>query len=128
MKKFRDLNSASADTSQVPQGPECAGQEVTSNDEAGTETGRNRRRFADRIVRRCHRICVHRFAAQPDGHDQQSFRRGHRPGDPPRVFALTVEVFCLCHGTNLRGEPKAPVHPTPDLVIVAGYNPGAFAH
>jgi len=38
-----------------------------------------------------------------------------------------AQVVCgQCHGTNLSGDPKAPVHPTPDLLIVAGYDPGAF--
>lgn len=27
---------------------------------------------------------------------------------------------------NLSGEPKRPVHPAPDLLIVAGYDRGAF--
>jgi mono/diheme cytochrome c family protein len=38
-----------------------------------------------------------------------------------------AQIVCgQCHGTNLSGEPKAPVHPTPDLLMVAGYDPGAF--
>jgi len=30
------------------------------------------------------------------------------------------------HGTNLSGDPKFPAHPSPDLLIVAGYDPAAF--
>lgn len=36
-------------------------------------------------------------------------------------------VICgQCHGTNLSGDPKFPVHPRPDLLVVAGYDLGAF--
>ena len=32
-----------------------------------------------------------------------------------------AQVICgQCRGTNLSGEPKAPVHPRPDLLVVAG--------
>jgi hypothetical protein len=38
-----------------------------------------------------------------------------------------AHVVCgQCHGTNLSGESKAPVHPTPNLLIVAGCDPGSF--
>ncbi|MGA2597449.1 MAG: c-type cytochrome [Bryobacteraceae bacterium] len=38
-----------------------------------------------------------------------------------------AQVVCgQCHGMNLSGEPKRPVRPTPDLLIVAGYDRGAF--
>ena len=38
-----------------------------------------------------------------------------------------AQVVCgQCHGTNLSGEPKRPVRPTPDLLIVAGYDRGDF--
>ncbi len=57
---------------------------------------------------------------------------GHNP--PPIDLGVSYEkgrhlaqILCgQCHGTNLSGEPKAPVHPTPDLLIVAGYAPGDF--
>jgi mono/diheme cytochrome c family protein len=36
-------------------------------------------------------------------------------------------VLCgQCHGTDLSGDLKAPVHPRPDLLVVAGYDHGAF--
>jgi cytochrome c5 len=38
-----------------------------------------------------------------------------------------ARIVCgQCHGTSLSGDPKAPGHPTPDLLIVAAYDPGAF--
>jgi mono/diheme cytochrome c family protein len=38
-----------------------------------------------------------------------------------------AQVVCgQCHGVNLSGEPKRPVRPAPDLLIVAGYDRGAF--
>ncbi len=38
-----------------------------------------------------------------------------------------AQIVCgQCHGTNLSGEPKRPVRPSPDLLVVAGYDRGAF--
>jgi mono/diheme cytochrome c family protein len=38
-----------------------------------------------------------------------------------------AQVICgQCHGTDLGGDLKAPVHPRPDLLVVAGYDPGTF--
>jgi cytochrome c5 len=38
-----------------------------------------------------------------------------------------AQIVCgQCHGVNLSGEPKRPVRPSPDLLIVAGYDRGAF--
>jgi mono/diheme cytochrome c family protein len=38
-----------------------------------------------------------------------------------------AQVVCgQCHGTNLSGEPKRPVRPSPDLLVVAGYDRNAF--
>ena len=38
-----------------------------------------------------------------------------------------AQVLCgQCHGVNLSGEPKRPVRPSPDLLVVAGYDRDAF--
>ena len=38
-----------------------------------------------------------------------------------------AQIVCgQCHGTNLSGEPKRPVRPSPDLLVVAGYDRDAF--
>jgi mono/diheme cytochrome c family protein len=38
-----------------------------------------------------------------------------------------AQVVCgQCHGTDLSGEPKRPVRPAPDLLVVATYNRDQF--
>lgn len=56
----------------------------------------------------------------------------HTP--PPLELGMRYEkgrhlarVICgQCHGTDLSGDLKAAVHPRPDLLVVAGYDLGAF--
>jgi cytochrome c553 len=56
----------------------------------------------------------------------------HTP--PPLDLGMRYEkgrhlarVICgQCHGTDLSGDLKAPVHPRPDLRVVAAYDLGAF--
>jgi cytochrome c553 len=38
-----------------------------------------------------------------------------------------ARILCgQCHGTTLSGEPKSPLHPRPDLLVVAGYDLDGF--